>query len=85
MSNFDNTNTGAAFLKDNANPKAPKYAGPLNVDGKDYEISIWEKTSKAGKAFLSLKVGLPRPKGLSAHNQSKANGYAPQGEEEIPF
>jgi len=30
-------------------------------------------------------VGLPRPKGISAHNQSKANGYAPQREEEIPF
>ena len=85
MSQYDNTNTGAAFLKDAANPKAPKYAGPLNVDGKDYEISIWERTSKAGKAFLSLKVGLPRPKGLSPHNQSKSNGYAPQREEEIPF
>ena len=85
MSQYDNTNSGAAFLKENANPKAPKFSGPLNVDGKEFEISIWERTSKAGKPFLSLKVGQPRQKGLSPHNQSKSNGYAPQREEEIPF
>ena len=89
---YDNTNRGAAFRKDNANPKAPAYSGPLNVDAKDYEISIWEKTSKAGKPFLSIKVGPPREKKPSpnynhpkdSHNQSKANGYAPQ-DEDIPF
>ena len=59
---YDNTNSGAAFKKDNANPKAPQYSGPLNVDGKDLEISIWEKTSKAGKPFLSIKVGPSREK-----------------------
>ena len=62
MPEYDNTNTGAAFYKDNANPKAPKWSGPLNVNGVDYEVSIWEKTSKAGKDFLSLKVAAPYKK-----------------------
>jgi uncharacterized protein (DUF736 family) len=56
---YDNRNSGAAFRKENSNPKAPKWSGPLNVDGKDYEVSIWEKTSKAGNEFLSLKVAPP--------------------------
>ena len=86
MSNYDNTNSGAAFPKDSPNPKAPKFAGPLNVEGKDFEISIWEKTSKAGKPFLSIKVGPPREKkaGITPHNKAKSNGYQPQ-DEDIPF
>jgi len=85
---YDNTNTGAAFKVASAHPKAPAFSGPLNVEGKDYEISIWEKTSKAGKPFFSIKLGPPRPKKAfapSAHNQSKSNGYAPQADEDIPF
>jgi len=86
MSNYDNTNSGAAFERDNANPKAPKWSGPLNVEGKDYEISIWEKTSKAGSNFLSIKVGPPRQKkgGITPHNKAKSNGYQPK-DEDIDF
>ena len=88
MATFDNTNRGAAFRKDNANPKAPKWSGPINVEGKDFEISIWEKTSKNGDVFLSLVVKEPFKKGLDSHNQSKSNGYQPkarQNDEDIPF
>jgi len=85
MSNYDNTNSGAAFERDNANPKAPKWSGPLDVEGKQYEISIWEKTSKAGSAFLSIKIGPPREKkggnSFNAHNKAKGNGYQPQSDD----
>jgi len=77
---YDNKNTGAAFLKENVNPKAPKWSGPLNVDGKEWQVSIWEKTSRSGLDFLSLKVELPRPKG---------DGYKPKFSQDddsgIPF
>jgi hypothetical protein len=78
---YDNKNTGAAFLKENVNPKAPKWSGPLNVDGKDWQVSIWEKTSRSGLDFLSLKVEPPRPKG---------EGYKPkqsqsEDNDPIPF
>ena len=59
---YDNKNRGAAFAKNSENPKAPKWAGPLNVDGEDYEVSIWEKTSKNGDVFLSLTVKEPYKK-----------------------
>jgi uncharacterized protein (DUF736 family) len=70
---YDNTNSGAAFRLNNANPKAPKFSGPLNVNGKDFEISIWEKTSKAGKDFLSIKVGPPREKKSQPVDDSDIN------------
>jgi len=88
MPEYDNTNKGAAFRKDNANPKAPKWAGPLNVEGKDFEISVWEKTSKNGDVFLSFGVKPPYKKGVDSHNKAKGNGYQPQrtdSDEDIPF
>jgi hypothetical protein len=78
MPEYDNTNKGAAFRKNNVNPKAPQLSGPLNVEGKNYEISVWEKTSKAGDAFLSFEVKPPFKKGVDSHNKSKGNGYQPQ-------
>jgi hypothetical protein len=85
MATFDNTNRGAAFLKENVNPKAPKWSGPLNVEGKDYEVSIWEKTSKNNDVFLSLSVKEPFKKGEGF--KPKQNSYkAPvQNDEDIPF
>jgi len=87
---YDNKNRGAAFPKKSDNPKAPQYSGTIDVDGKEYEISIWNKTSKSGNEFLSLSVKEPwkKPEGkktFTPHNKSKGNGYQPQGDEEIPF
>jgi hypothetical protein len=84
MNTYDNTNSGAAFPLNNANPKAPKYSGPLNVDGKDLEISVWEKVSKAGKPFLSFKVGPAREKKQGNYNAGPKQ-YQKQETEEIPF
>ena len=87
MATFDNTNRGAAFRKDNVNPKAPKWAGPINVEGKDFEISIWEKASKNGDMFLSLVVKEPWKKGVDSHNKAKGNAYQYQKieDDEIDF
>lgn len=78
---YNNTNSGAAFRKENANPKAPQYSGPLNVNGKDYEIAIWEKTSKAGKPFLSIKIG-PAKERKAFNNNKNTNKYS---DEDINF
>jgi uncharacterized protein (DUF736 family) len=88
---YDNNKTVLLFPKENANPNAPKFKGKLtDENGKEWEISIWQKTSKAGNIFFSgdfKKPFVPSKKGdgYNSHNQSKANGYAPQREEEIPF
>ena len=55
---YDNTNTGALFVNDKqGNEKRPDSKGSINVEGVEYWISAWRKTSKDGsKKFLSLQV-----------------------------
>jgi len=49
---------GSLFkAKDKSNPKAPDYYGDFRVNGTDFKISAWKKTSsKTGETFLSLSV-----------------------------
>ncbi len=55
---FDNTNRGTLFNNraDKKTEKDRDYGGYLNVDGIDYWLSAWIKTSKKGDNFLSLSV-----------------------------
>lgn len=63
MEKYDNTNSGAMF-KNNRKEKEthPDIGGVLNVEGKDYYINAWKKTSKAGDPFYSLSVKLKEAK-----------------------
>jgi hypothetical protein len=54
---FDNRNRGALFRDDSkASTDDRDYSGSLNVEGTDYWVSAWIKTSKAGKKYMSLSV-----------------------------
>jgi len=82
MSEYDNTNIGALFKNDKGdNEKRPDYTGKLDVAGKEYKLSAWIKSPKAGgKPFLSLKVQLG--------NESKPTVPARQEiaeQDDIPF
>jgi uncharacterized protein (DUF736 family) len=60
---YNDDNRGAAFPRQSDNPKAPKWSGPVKIEGRDYEISVWPQTSKSGQEYLSLKFGPPwKPK-----------------------
>lgn len=57
--NYDNTNRGVLFPNDKkGNEKRPDLTGDLNVDGVEYKLSAWKKSSKAGNNFLSISVQL---------------------------
>ena len=62
---FDNTNSGVLFTNTKKNEKHPDFKGQLNVEGKEWEIAAWNRTSKAGKQFLSLKISVPYVKDAS--------------------
>lgn len=54
---YDDTNSGALFSNERKETeKHPDYTGAINVDGHDYWLSAWRKTSKNGKPFLSIAV-----------------------------
>jgi uncharacterized protein (DUF736 family) len=57
MAEFDNTNSGALFKNDKKTKESqPDYKGNINVDGTEYWISAWIKTSRAGQKFMSLAL-----------------------------
>ena len=80
MADFDNTSRGSLFRNDKkTDEKHPDMSGTLNVEGKEYWISGWKKTSKAGTGFISLSV---RPKQEQA---SKPSVPAKKVKEDDPF
>lgn len=86
---YNDDNRGAAFPRQSDNPKAPKWSGPVKIEGKDYEISIWEQTSKSGQEYLSLKFGPPwQPKEKGNYNAPKLAAPKTTDEadsDDIPF
>ena len=60
---YDESNRGALFREEKQKETDRDYSGTLNVEGREFWISGWVKTSKKGQKFLSLsikpKVGTP--------------------------
>lgn len=57
MTDFDNTNSGALFKNaQKATEKHPDYKGTINVNGQEFWLSSWLKTSKQGDKYMSLSV-----------------------------
>ena len=54
---FDNTNRGSLFKNDKkTTEQMPDYKGQINVNGEEFWINAWLKTSKQGTKFMSLSV-----------------------------
>jgi hypothetical protein len=66
---FDDTNHGALFKNtEKENPKHADYRGEINVNGEQFWINAWLRTSKKGTKFLSLSV---KPKAASAKTRTE--------------
>jgi uncharacterized protein (DUF736 family) len=83
---YDNTNSGALFKNDDkSNERHPDYKGSLNVNGVDFWISSWLKTSKAGAKYMSLSVTPKNANNTRAPVQSKSAPADDFGDSEVPF
>jgi hypothetical protein len=68
MTEFSNVNRGSLFKNDKkTEDRHPDMSGTINIDGTEFWISGWKKTSKAGTGFISLSV---RPKADQASKPS---------------
>jgi len=57
LTEYDNTNRGVLFQNyKKESDKHPDYKGELNVDGVEFQIAGWKKTSKNGNTFLSISI-----------------------------
>jgi len=80
---YDNHNRGALFRnddKDQNDDKDRDYSGTLDVEGTEYWISGWVRTSKNGKKYLSLSVK-PKQDKPSASKKPRADDFG----DSIPF
>ena len=81
MSDFDNTNRGALFRNnDKTEEKHPDYRGNINVDGTEYWLSAWLKTSKQGMKYFSITI---KPKNVDAARPKKSRSE--DFNDQIPF
>lgn len=80
---YDNTNRGVLFKNDRKeSDKHPDYKGSINFGGMDYDLAAWINKSKAGQAYMSLKVGGPSGgRGESSDQQT----HEAEPDSEIPF
>ena len=67
MSYEQRKNEGALFPNDKeGNDKRPDHKGILDIDGVAWEVAAWEKVSKGGKRYLSLKAEPSKRKDVSS-------------------
>jgi hypothetical protein len=74
---YDKTNKGALFRNDAKEANDDKdrdYGGSINVEGTEYWISGWVRTSKNGKKYLSLSIK-PKQDKPAASNKSRAGDF----------
>jgi uncharacterized protein (DUF736 family) len=54
---FDNKNRGSLFKNDKKEADThPDYKGQINVNGEEFWLNAWLKTSKQGTKFMSLSI-----------------------------
>jgi len=64
---YDNNNQGALFKNDDKETdNHPDYKGTIQVNGADYWISAWLKTSAKGVKYMSLSVTPKERKDVSS-------------------
>ena len=68
---YDNTNRVVIFKNNKKTAEThPEYTGTINVEGKEYSISLWIKEGKAGK-FFSGSISEPFKKMENASEKIK--------------
>jgi uncharacterized protein (DUF736 family) len=80
---YDNTNRGAIFKNTKkATENHPDMTGSIDVNGVEYWVSAWSKTSQAGAKFLSMSVK-PKDEKPAQYTPPKTNDV--EFDDDLPF
>ena len=84
MAYQNNPGQGVMFPNDQqGNPNRPAWRGSINIGGKEWEISGWEKVSQRGNRFISLEAREPWQGQQQGQSQQRQQ-YAPQQQRPAP-
>jgi hypothetical protein len=82
---YDNVNKGVLFINDRKEKDShPDRNGSLNIDGKEYWLSGWDKQTSKGDT-ISLSV---QPKDATKSRQNAPSNAAPANndfDDDLPF
>lgn len=56
---------------------SPDWSGKIKLNGQEFYLSAWEKKTKAGDLFFSVKLGQMVPAQPTSHSIDKGNAFAP--------
>jgi hypothetical protein len=81
---------GNLFLNKKKNENSPDWSGKMKLNGQLFYLSAWEKKTKNGDLFYSVRLGKMVPAEPTQHAIDKGNGYMPNDkkdnmDDEIPF
>jgi hypothetical protein len=62
MPDYDNTNRGVIFRHPKTSDNQPDWKGRGNFQGAEFEVSMWERTSKSDKPYMSISFSKPYQK-----------------------
>ena len=62
MADYNNENRGVVFKHTKTSDNQPEWKGRGNWQGAEFEVSMWERTSKGGKPYMSISFSKPYPK-----------------------
>jgi hypothetical protein len=81
---YDNRNKGVLFVNDRKeNDKHPDRKGSINIDGKDYWLSAWNKqTSKGDTISLSVQ---PKDAAKPAPQKQHVDESSSDPDDDLPF
>lgn len=86
---YDNTNRGVLFDNDRKeSDNHPDFTGTLNVDGKEFWLSCWEKDAGKVRFSLSIKPKEPRQereRAPRAERPARTQRQAPEPQRDEPF
>ena len=56
---YEKVGKGRFFNETPENEKQPNFKGKAEIAGKEFDLAIWRRTSKAGSRYLSVSFSLP--------------------------
>lgn len=93
MTQFDNTNRGAGWIKDGKNGQY--ISCKVNVDGKDYNMAIFKNTKRKSEKSPAYNISVLKSKeqnqpsdGFTANNVQTSSGFPAdnvQDGDSVPF